>query len=174
MGYKNGSETEGFVYFVLDKPYFARGEWRIKIGFSVNLNTRIREAYGKHGILLGVAYGVYTDEASIHDLFRFTKVWGSTGGRKKSDWFFLDDALFDFIQDVAQLPEKASLPMMEAKFAKSLAAGSAVEQTIAFKYGLIQSKIAALHEEIAALELIADKLLAEQQKVRRAQEEKAS
>lgn len=170
MGYKNGSDTEGFVYFVLDRPYFARGEWRIKIGFSVNLNTRLKEAYGKHGILLGVVYGVYTDESSIHDLFRFTKVWGSTGGRKKSDWFHLNDTLFDFIQDVAQLPVKCSLPMMEAKFAKSLAETATEQQAAAFQYGVIQRQIAALREQIADLEAQAEQLAT----VRQSREEQAS
>lgn len=158
--YITNSDAEGFVYFVLDKPYFARGEWRIKIGWTINLNERLKEAYGKNGILLGVFHGVFTDEAATHELFGHKRTRGYSRGGRNPEWFRIDDELIDFIQNATQFPAKCSLPMMEAHHAKSLETSTIEEREAAYRYGVIQHKIATLREQIAMLEAEASECLA--------------
>jgi hypothetical protein len=109
-------QLEGFVYFVYDKPYYGMDYWLIKIGWSIVPDERFRAEYKPNGVLLGMVYGIFPDEKSIQDLFAYNTARYHRGrSGMRCEWFFPDDTLLDFIQDVAQLPTKTSIPMMEAK-----------------------------------------------------------
>lgn len=108
-------QLEGFIYFIYGRPRFARDRRFVKIGWSIHPSKRFTDAYPDDTILLGLVYGQYTDEAGLHSLFNHISAKRVMRDRRHCEWFFADDELLDFIQEVAQHPIRSHFRMMEAK-----------------------------------------------------------